>query len=601
MQEKSPLYMTARTAYTQLTNITTGLKRTTRPRLPPAKGHEGDDDFEHQLNLWQGWIHWEKEDPLVLRPDEPEVYKKRVIFAYKQALMALEFWPEMWYSAAEFCFENGQDVDGAQFLEQGFAANPESPLLAFKLADRLEATTQNDEVTDPGAKDRMKKVRKPYDKVLDALYALIKRVSGREREDVQKVEMEAETGVNGDGNGDDEINAANITSKKAVLDAQIEVIKRGAANEVELLSKMISHVWIALMRATRRIQGKGSSPGGGFRAIFGEARKRGKVTSDFYVECAQIEWQCYRDPAGTKILERGIKLFPEDGYLPLQYMRHLFEINDVTNARGVFETTISRLLGHQTPNMTARTKPLFTFLHDYESRFGELAQVQKLEKRMRELFPEDPLLKLFAERHATETFDPIRVFPIISRQQVKPKNQTVYPTIEVDAGANSPIQNAIDSITTNSPKRGLPDDFDDPQTRKIARGESPLKGAAGRRMNQQRQPNGQGASAPPFPLPPPLPPQIHYLLSVLPKASTYVDMRFDPHKMIELIRDIHLPPPGSAPPQHQPQPPQQQGPPSWQQYQHQPPPPLPGQMYMQPPNSAQPQFAGGKCSCPVAR
>ncbi|KAI9872349.1 MAG: mRNA 3'-end-processing protein rna14, partial [Watsoniomyces obsoletus] len=107
---------------------------------------------------------------------------------------------------------------------------------------------------------------------------------------------------------------------------------------------MISHVWIALMRATRRIQGEGSTPGGGFRAIFGEARKRGKVTSDFYVECAQIEWQCYRDPAGAKILERGIKLFPEDAYLPLQYMKHLFEINDVTNARGVFETTVSRLL-----------------------------------------------------------------------------------------------------------------------------------------------------------------------------------------------------------------------------------------------------------------
>ncbi|KAI9875653.1 MAG: mRNA 3'-end-processing protein rna14, partial [Watsoniomyces obsoletus] len=167
--------MTARQAYHQLSNLTTGLKRTTRPRLPPALGYEGDENFQYQLNLWQDWISWEKEDPLVLKDDEPEVYRKRILYAYKQSLMALEFWPEMWYSAAEFCFENGLESEGAQFLEQGLAANPESPLLAFKQADRLETTTQNDESKDPGAKERMKNVREPYDKVLDALYALVKK------------------------------------------------------------------------------------------------------------------------------------------------------------------------------------------------------------------------------------------------------------------------------------------------------------------------------------------------------------------------------------------------------------------------------------------
>jgi cleavage stimulation factor subunit 3 len=600
--------MTARQTYHQLSNISAALNRSTRPKLPPAVGYEGDDEFQRQLNLWQAWIQLEKDDPLVLMDDEPDAYKQRVLFTYKQAVMSLQFWPEMWYSAAEFCFNNGLDSEGSMLLEQGLAANPESPLLAFKQADRIESTTQNDEVTDPGAKERMRRVREPYDKVLDALYALIKKTTSRETEDIQNAENAAESHPNGDGENDDEVHAANITSKRAVLDAQIDVIKQGAAKQVELLSKMISHVWIALMRATRRVQGKGTTPGGGFRAIFGEARKRGKITSDFYVECSRIEWQCYRDVAGAKILERGIKLFPEDGYLPLQYMKHLFDINDVTNARGVFETTVSRLLGHQSAALTTRTKPLFIFLHDYESRFGELAQVQKLEKRMRELFPEDPQLKLFAERHATETFDPIQVFPIISRQQVKPKAIGVVTSAKMDEGAKSPIQKVIDSITTNSPKRSLPDDFDDHQARKIARAESPLRGAAGRRINQQRQPNGQTpavAAPPPFPLPPPLPPQIHYLLGILPKASTYVDTRFDAAKMVELIRDIHLPPPGSLPPQHHPQPPPQQHhqPQAWPQYQTQPP-PIQTQGYMQSPTVGGPQYGGGKkaftfgdCAC----
>lgn len=598
MQEKSPAYMTARGAYTQVSNATTGLKRTTRPRLPPARGYEGDDDFERQLQLWQAWIQVERDDPLVLKTEDIELYKKRVLFTYKQALMALQFWPEMWYAAAEFCIEHGMETEASQLLDQGFLSNPESPLLAFKSADRIEATTQNDEATDPGAKDRLAKVRVPYDQVLSALYSLIEKISVREREDVQSVEAAAEANANGDGNDEEEIHAANIASKRAVLDAQIEVIKKNAKMESGTLSKVISHVWIALMRATRRIQGKGTTPSGGFRAIFGEGRKRGKVTSDFYVECAQIEWQCYRDPAGAKILERGIKLFPDDGYLPLQYMKHLFEINDVTNARGVFETTVSRLLNFQTAEMTARTKPLFSFLHQYESRFGELTQIQKLEKRMRELFPEDPLLKLFADRHATETFDPIQVFPIISRKQVQPKAQTFRAFNDAEQSVNSPIQKVIDSITTNSPKRGLPDDFDDAQSHKIARTESPLKGAAGRRLVQQRQPNGQSAVAAPLPLPPPLPPQIHYLLTVLPKASLYMEARFDAQKMVELIRDIHLPPPGTVPPQHQPQPPQQHAPPpqAWQhqQYQQQAPPPMPGQGYMQPSNPVQPQYAAGK-------
>jgi cleavage stimulation factor subunit 3 len=598
MQEKSPAYMTARGAYTQLSNATTGLRRSTRPRLPPARGYEGDDDFEQQLQLWQAWIQVEKEDPLVLKTDDPESYKKRVLYAYKQALMALQFWPEMWYAAVEFCFEYGMEKDANDLLKQGFDLNPESALLAFKSADRIEATTQNDEATDPGAKERMAKVRVPYDQVLNALYRLIEKVSVREREDVQSVEFAAETNANGDGNGEDEIHAANIASKRAVIDAQIEVIRKNAKLEIDTLSKVISHLWIALMRAVRRIQGKGTTPGGGFRAIFGEGRKRGKVTSDFYVECAQIEWQCYRDPAGAKILERGIKLFPDDGYLPLQYIKHLFEINDVTNARGVFETTVSRLLNIRTAEMNARTKPLFVFLHQYESRFGELTQIQKLEKRMQELFPEDPLLKLFAERHATETFDPIQVFPIISRKQVQPKSDAQRFSNTADNNTNSPIQKVIDSITTNSPKRGLPDDFDDPQARKIVRTDSPLKGAAGRLRVQQRPPNGQAAPMAPLPLPPPLPPQIHYLLTVLPKASLYVDARFDAQKMVELIRDIHLPPPGSVPPQHQPQAPQQHVPPpqAWQhqQYQQQPPPPMPGQGYMQQPNPIQPQYGAGE-------
>ncbi|RMZ89933.1 hypothetical protein DV736_g2835, partial [Chaetothyriales sp. CBS 134916] len=595
LQEKSAAYMTARQSYHQLSKLTANLDRTTRARLPPAMGYSGDDEYSQQLNLWQDWIQWEKDDNLVLKEDEPEVYKKRVVYVYKQALMALYFWPEMWYSAAEFCFEHGLDAEGSKFLEKGFAANPESPLLAFKIADRLESTTQNDETTDPGAKERMRKVREPYDKVLDSLYALTKKVEAAQKEDIQQIEINAESNTNGHGTSEDEVNVANIAIKQASVKAQIDAVKKASESELDLLSKLISHVWIAVVRATRRIQGKGSTSdrSGGFRAIFFEARKRGKLTSDFYVVCAQIEWQCYRDPAGAKIFERGIKVFPDDAHLPLHYIKHLFETNDVTNARGVFETTITKLLASQDPLHTARTKPLFAFMHDYESRFGELAQIQKLEKRMRQVFPDDPHLRMFAERYISDTFDPIHVFPIISRQQMQPKSTSEPPSIQPAQQSDSPVPKALDSIGTNSPKRALPDDFDDQGARKIVRTDSPLRGAAGRKVNQQKQ----SAAAPPFPLPPPLPPQVHYLLSVLPKASLYNDLSFIPNKVVEKLREIHLPPPGSMPARPPQQAPPQQGPPpGWQQpvapYQHLQPAQVPPQGYLPPPPTVPPSPYG---------
>ncbi|KIX10262.1 uncharacterized protein Z518_01343 [Rhinocladiella mackenziei CBS 650.93] len=599
LQEKSPVYMTARTAYTQLQNLTKDLQRTSRPRLPPAAGFEGHDEYMQQVALWKQWIEWEKEDNLVLKDEDFALYRTRILFTYRQALMALQFWPEMWYEAVEFCFANGLDSDGTKLLNQGIASNPESPLLAFKLADRIESSTQNDEGSDPGAKERMKKIREPYDKVLDALYELIKKVSVREKQDIQKAELAA--AANGDGNGteEDEINAANVAAKKAVIDGQIETIRKGAQAQADTLSQMISHVWIALMRATRRVQGKGLPTDrgpSGFRAVFGEARKRGKLTSDFYVESARIEWQCYRDPTGTKILDRGMKLFPEDDYLPLQYVKHLFDINDVTNARAVFETTVKRLLAHDDAEHTARAKPLFAFLHDYESKYGELSQVQSLEERMRKHFPEDPTLKLFSSRYSTPSFDPINVRPIISPCQIQPAKPSIVPSVEVKETVNSPIQKVIDAITTNSPKRPFPDDFEEAMPRKLARGESPLKGAAGRRMNQQQQQQQQQqrqpAGMPSFPVPPPLPPQITYLLSILPKASTYVDTRFDAAKMVELIRDVHLPPPGAVTSQqHQPPAPAPGS--GWPPYPSHQPVPMPPQGFIPPPGVTQGQYSGG--------
>lgn len=323
--------MTARSSYTELQNITRDLNRTTLPRLPPGPDYEGAVEFNQQVDTWKKWVTWEKADPLVLKEEDLPAFKARVLYVYKQALMALRFVPEIWFDAADFCFQNSMEAEGINLLKQSVEANPESCLLAFKLADRLEITSESEQ--DP--KKRGSKVREPYDRLLDSLYELMVKARARESQDLARVEESFENyGVDGPSSlaDEDEDDDGNEKSKEAAKKSQIEALRKSHGVQIGLLSKTISYTWIALMRAMRRIQGKGK-PGEmvGSRQIFADARKRGRITSDVYIASALIEYHCYKDPAATKIFERGAKLFPEDENFALEYLKHLIDINDVTS------------------------------------------------------------------------------------------------------------------------------------------------------------------------------------------------------------------------------------------------------------------------------
>ena len=330
--------MTARSSYTELQNITRGLRRTTRPVLPPALGFDGDVEYVEQLDIWKRWIQWEKNDPLVLKVDEVASYRARIIFVYKQALMAMRFWPELWAEASDFCFANELDSEGDTFLTQGIAANPESCLLAFKRADRKELNSAKEE-GDEAAIRRGAAVREPYDKVLDALYDLYTISKTREDHDIARIEASfaASDGIQLNGDRTDDYNDDNEGEERVdkVKDkaAQIESVRNVHLVQQKLLSKTISHVWIALTRAMRRIQGKGkvNHALSGSRGIFAEARKRGRITSDVYVAAALMEFHCYDVETGKKIFERGLRLFPEDEEFALHYIQHLVANNDHTS------------------------------------------------------------------------------------------------------------------------------------------------------------------------------------------------------------------------------------------------------------------------------
>lgn len=199
------------------------------------------------------------------------------------------------------------------------------------------------------------------------------------------------------------------------------------------------------------------------------------------------------------------------------------------------------------PDSVPKAKPIFAFLHDYESRYGDLVQVINLETRMRELFPDDPTLSQFAHRYSTPTFDPTAVKPLISLSQAKPK---LSPFEQAQSVRDTPTPRYADLPSTNSPKRPFPlDEFDDDlsRPRKFIRADSPLKGNVGRRLEPQKrtqQMNGGGHTGGQFrpqSSATPLPRDIVYLLSIIPPATAYNVGRFVPEKIIELIRRVDIP------------------------------------------------------------
>lgn len=333
--------MTARSSLIELNNLTRDLRRETIPRLRPAPGCEGEEDWEYQVTLWKRWIKWERDDPLVLAQDDPAQLKTRIVYVYKQALMAMRYYPEFWFDASDYCYNNDMETEGLKFLQEGIQANPESALLTFKYVERLEQSQIGGEEGESAAIRRGALVRKPYDALLDTLYGLYAKTQVREREELEKIEEEfANQSENGhqsddgfDNDSDDEDEGDNKSKKTSEKENRITTVKQSHKAELMKLSKVISAVWINLMRAMRRIQGHGkvNDALGGSRQIFADARKRGKITSDVYIASALIEYHCYRDPAALRIFERGMKLFPEDEDFALEYLKHLVNINDITS------------------------------------------------------------------------------------------------------------------------------------------------------------------------------------------------------------------------------------------------------------------------------
>lgn len=274
VSEKSPGYMTARAAIRDLKAMHEPLARFVMASPPSwLPGHlpiqNNNDELtlsgvvsseairmsriesdRKQAHAWLTLIEWEKKNPLHY-DDKPSVIA-RVMYAYRQALISLRLYPQLWRDAACFLLEQGQEDDADAILSEGLECCPDSLLLSFYAAELAEE------------KGDSAKVKSYYENLLKLLQSHIEKLQPQMNEltlHLEMIEMEKQRLLERMAlpddqrydSADNEMMAQEYAAFKTVYDS---------------LTSKANIAWIQYMKYCRRTDGIKSA-----RQIFSRARK----------------------------------------------------------------------------------------------------------------------------------------------------------------------------------------------------------------------------------------------------------------------------------------------------------------------------------------
>lgn len=388
LQERSPAYMTARTVRRELSNF---VSRLPEPALPHRPDWSRSDDREG-IEAWKRYIAYEESNPLML--EDQAALRLRVQYAMRKARAALRFFPEIWFVAANYSFRNNRTDEGAKLLREGRAANPSSMLLAYSLIDFEE--NRRDYPTCHAIYDSL---TTHYHGELTKQTTAIEAEVGEATNAVDaqlEVEIKRETA---DGEG-------NLQVRAAEERREIEAAIRGKhQRSVEATQQALSSVWVSEMRFTRRAEGM--KP---FRTVFTKIRKTGVLTRQVFEASAMIELHWNKDAkVATNVFELGLKTFADDPAYVLPYLDYLLSSGNESNARALFEKTVSRI---EAP----KAKAIWDRWAKHEYANSDQSAIQKFFERYSEAFPDSasllfcwfarvltfaaaPLVDRFVQRH----------------------------------------------------------------------------------------------------------------------------------------------------------------------------------------------------------
>ncbi|KAL3317779.1 Cleavage stimulation factor subunit 3 [Cichlidogyrus casuarinus] len=131
--------------------------------------------------------------------------------------------------------------------------------------------------------------------------------------------------------------------------------------------------YIQFMRFCRRSENIADA-----RIVFKLAREDTRISHQVYVAAAMLEYFCSKDLSiAHKIFDLGLKRFPDSAEFVQCYLDFMSYLNEDNNTRVLFE----RALGTTSQIPREKSHTIWAKFLQFESQVGNLASIQKVEKR----------------------------------------------------------------------------------------------------------------------------------------------------------------------------------------------------------------------------
>ncbi|EKM58947.1 uncharacterized protein PHACADRAFT_249079 [Phanerochaete carnosa HHB-10118-sp] len=361
------------------------------PRVPTFAAGE-----KALVARWRAYLKWEESNPLEIEEKDKAQLHSRLQSVYRKAVVRMRFYPEIWFMAYVWTMSLSDDQslqeakrkekkdEALNILKSGIEANPTSFLLNFAYVELQEANSSFEEVH-----ATFDKFFIGLRKNLEAAEARLNAVKSQSPDQSQQPSTPV---------GVEDSFVIPPSASQQTNGGEHKETKPAKDQELRDRRTEFGVAWIVYMRFARRAEGVKAA-----RTVFGKSRKDRWTPWEVYEAAALMEYHCTKaaDVAG-RIFERGMETFPDEVELALRYLGFLITINDDANARALFERAVNNF-----PPEKAR--PIWDRWARYEYQYGTLEACHLLEKRIGEVYPQDPPIKRFAERHKYLGCDAIAV------------------------------------------------------------------------------------------------------------------------------------------------------------------------------------------------
>uniref|UniRef100_U9TVJ7 Suppressor of forked domain-containing protein n=1 Tax=Rhizophagus irregularis (strain DAOM 181602 / DAOM 197198 / MUCL 43194) TaxID=747089 RepID=U9TVJ7_RHIID len=402
----------------------------------PLKWTKSETEQKHYV---EKWVEWEKSNPLRL---ESVDLSKRIIYAYKKAMMYMRYYPKIWHDAAEYLvsirdedwtsiknkkveakalfgsligkeFKETKEEIAVNLLNTAIEIIPDSLMVNLRYAELKEHLNQNSYRHRDSNPDAFQEAFCENFKTYESLLAIMDKK-------YEKIEQDMQAEVDALIKRHDVKETENTTYE----DGETRELKRkkqiGLKNELleveerkkRQLDKIVSAggiIWINLISFVRRVKGLEEA-----RKLFYEKAVLSRLcTYNVYAEFALMNSKFARkyiknahstygagpdndnSPAGDdmKIFKLGLdrKELAENPNYIAEYLKFFIEKNDHINIHSVFEKYIQLIPSDQ-------SKILWDIYCPYVYKYCTLFKIRNIEERRRQIYPQESSIKRFADR-----------------------------------------------------------------------------------------------------------------------------------------------------------------------------------------------------------